>query len=417
MADSTVTFDQIVAARERIADGVHQTPCVESLALSALCECSIFSKLEYLQRTGSFKERGARNALLELDHAQRAAGVIAASAGNHALALAYHGRDLGVSVTVVMPHFAPMIKQSRCRQMEAEVILHGANIAEAREKADVIASKRRLTYIHGFDDPAIIAGQGTLGLEILDKVQRPDAIVVPVGGAGLIAGVSLAVKTARPQTQIIGVEPEFCTSFIAAMEAGKPVRVDMQPTLADGLAVPMVGARSFEIARRRVDRMVTVSEEAIALAILRLAELEKGVVEGGGAAPLAAMLSGQLDDLKGKRVVLALCGGNIDPTILSRVIEHGLVVDGRLTQFTAVISDRPGGLAELTQTIASVDASVKQIDHERIFSGANVYTVNVNCVVETTDTEHIRRLHAALAARGIRVINVNSPGVCAIKAN
>ena len=208
--------------------------------------------------------------------------MIAASAGNHALALAYHGRDLGIPVTVVMPHFAPMIKQSRCRKMGATVILHGANIAEARERADEIAAADGQTYIHGFDDPAIIAGQGTLGLEILDKVPKPDAIVVPVGGAGLIAGIALAIKTARPQTQIIGVEPEYCASFTAALDAGKPVRVDMQPTLADGLAVPMVGPRSFEIARHRVDRMVTVSEESIALAILRLAELEKGVVEGGG---------------------------------------------------------------------------------------------------------------------------------------
>jgi len=410
-----VTFDQIVAARERIAGGVFETPCVESLSLSEMLGCRVHSKLEYLQRTGSFKERGARNALLLLDDSKKKAGVIAASAGNHALALAYHGRDLGIPVTVVMPQFAPMIKQSRCRQMGAEVILHGDNIVDAREKADDLARERGRTYIHGFDDPNIIAGQGTMGLEILEKVPNVDAIVIPVGGAGLIAGVSLAVKTARPQTQIIGVEPELCPSLIRALEAGEPVKVPMQPTLADGLAVPQVGARAFAIAKDRVDRMVTVSEEEISLAILRLAELEKGVVEGAGAAPLAAFLAGKLDDLKGRRVVLALCGGNIDPTILSRVIEHGLVVDGRLTQFTAIISDRPGGLANLAQVIASVGATVKHIDHERTFSGANVYTVNVNCVVETNDAAHIEQLHDALERKGIRVVARTSPGVCAVR--
>jgi len=323
--------------------------------------------------------------------------------------------ELGVPVTVVMPQFAPMIKQSRCRGMGATVLLHGVNIAEARQRADEIAARENLTYIHGFDDADIIAGQGTLGLEILDKVPNADAIVIPVGGAGLIAGVSLAVKTARPGTEIIGVEPEFAASFNAALDAGEPVTFRMQPTLADGLAVPRVGDRAFAIARDRVDRMVIVNEEQIALAILRLAELEKGVVEGGGAAPLAAFLAGALDDLRGKRVVLALCGGNIDPTVLSRVIEHGLVVDGRLTQFTAVISDRPGGLANLAQVIASVGATVKHIDHERTFSGANVFTVNVNCVVETNDAAHVEELHRTLRDQGIRVTARTNPQSCAVR--
>lgn len=411
---SDVTFDQIVAARERIAGGVSETPCVESMALSDLCGCTIFSKLEYLQRTGSFKERGARNALLLLSDEQRRRGVIAASAGNHALAIAYHGRELGVPVTVVMPRFAPMIKQSRCRQMGATVILHGEHIMDARTRADELAREHGFTYIHGFNDAAIIAGQGTMGLEILDQVPRADAVVVPVGGGGLIAGLGLAIKTARPRTRIIGVEPALCASFKAALEAGEPVTFPMSPTLADGLAVPRVGDRAFAIARGVVDQVVTVSEEEIALAILRLAELEKGVVEGAGAAPLAALLAGKLDDLKGQRVVLALCGGNIDPTMLSRVIEHGLVVDGRLAQFTAIISDRPGGLVELTQAIASTGASVKHIDHERAFHGANVYTVRVVCTVETHDAAHIDRLHAALDAAGIRVIARTSPGTCPV---
>ena len=259
------------------------------------------------------------------------------------------------------------------------------------------------TYIHGFNDAAIIAGAGTVGLEILEQVSKADAIIVPIGGAGLIAGVGLAVKTARPRTQIIGVEPENAASFTAAMADGKPVMCKLNPTLADGLAVPQVGDRAFEIARRCVDRVITVGEEAISLAILRLAELEKGVVEGGRV-PLAAFLSGQLTDLAGKRVVLTLCGGNIDPTILSRVIEHGLAVDGRLTQFTAVIRDRPGGLAELALAIATAGASVKQVSHERAFGGPDVSTVHVLCTVEVRDREHIQELHECLQQRGIRVL-------------
>jgi threonine dehydratase len=403
--EAAISFDQIVAARERIAGGVYETPCIESIALSELLGAQVFVKQEYLQRTGSFKERGARNALLLLEETTRKRGVICASAGNHALAVAYHGRSLGIAVAVVMPHFAPLIKQDRCRQMGARVILHGENILQARARADEIVAGEGLHYIHGFDDPAVIAGQGTIGLEVMDAVPEPSAILVPVGGAGLIAGVALAVQTLQPKTEIIGVEADYCASFKAALLTGAPVEVEIKPTLADGLAVPRVGARAFEVARHRVKRVVTVSEEEIALSILRLAELEKGVVEGAGAVPVAAMISGKLDDLRGKRVVLLLCGGNIDPTILSRVIEHGLVVDGRLTQFRAVISDRPGGLAELTQAIASVGASIKEIDHERAFSGANVFTVQVLVTVETHDFDHVRRLHEALTKQGITIIS------------
>lgn len=400
-----VTFDDVLAARERIASGVLATPCMESLALSELCGCRIHSKLEYMHRTGSFKERGARNALMLLSEEQQRTGVIAASAGNHALALAYHGRDLGIPVTVVMPMFAPMVKRNRCRLMGATVLQHGRHIIEAREKADELVADKGYTYIHGFDDAAIIAGQGTLGLEVLEQVPDLDAIVVPIGGAGLIAGVALAIKTKKPSVEIIGVEPEHCPSFTAALEAGAPVSAPTKPTLADGLAVPSVGPRSFAIARNLVDRVVLVNEEQIALAILRLAEMEKGVIEGAGATPLAAFLSGRLEDLHGKRIVLALCGGNIDPTILTRIIEHGLVADGRLSQFTAIISDRPGGLAEFAQTVAGTGASIKQISHERAFHDANVFTVRVLCTIETEDHAHIERVHQALAAKGIAVVD------------
>ena len=396
-----VTFDDILAARTRIAGGITVTPCLESPALSELTGCRVFPKAEYLQRTGSFKERGARNALLLLPEAQKRIGVIAASAGNHALALAFHGRDLGIPVTVVMPTVAPLIKQSRCRALGARVLLSGENIGEAKTLADRLVEEEGLAYVHGFDGADVIAGAGTLGLEILDQVPDADAIVVPVGGGGLIAGLGLATKRLRPECEVIGVETHRSASYSAAREAGCPTPAKVGATLADGLAVPMVGRRAFEIAQRVVDRVVRVDEEPVALAILRLVELEKGVVEGAGATPLAALLAGELSDLRGKKVVLCLCGGNIDPTVLGRVIEHGLAVDGRLARFTAIISDRPGGLARLTGALAEAGASIKQIVHERAFASADVSTVEVDCVIETRDRTHLEAVLERLREQGM----------------
>lgn len=398
-----VTFESILSARERIADGVLLTPCSESPLLSEVCDCRVYPKREYLQQTGSFKERGARNALLLLPEQQRKTGVIAASAGNHALALAFHGRSLGVPVTVVMPIFAPIVKQERARGFGARVILFGENIGEAKLKADELASQQGLAYIHGFDGADVIAGQGTIGLEVLEQVPDVNAIVVPIGGAGLIAGVGLAVKHLRPEVEIIGVEPANAASFQVALNAGRPVKATVEPTLGDGLAVPTVGTRAFEIARRVVDRVVTVDEGRIALAILQLLEMEKGVVEGAGAVPLAALEGGRLNDLKGKKVVLLLCGGNIDPGVLGRVIELGLVQGGRLAQFRATISDRPGGLANFADLIAETGASVKQITHERTFGSADVSKVEVTVTVETRDAGHFARLRSKIKRAGISV--------------
>jgi threonine dehydratase len=331
--------------------------------------------------------------------------VIAASAGNHALGLAYHGALLGIPVTVVMPDYAPLIKVSTCRRLGANVIIHGGSFSDARTQADILAADNGLTYIHGFDDAAIIAGQGTLGLEILEQVPDLDAVVVPIGGAGLIAGVSLAIKSLRPEVEVIGVEAENTPCYSAAMRNGSPVMIESQPTLADGLAVGQIGDRAFAIARQHVDRLVSVTEHDLALAVYRLMELEKSVVEGSAAAPLAAILSGKLTHLNGKNVALILCGGNIDLTILDRIIEYGLVADGRLCRFTAMISDRPGGLSELTRLIASTGASVKDIAHDRAFSGADMAAVKAVCVVETTDRDHIDRLHDVLRQAGIEIVS------------
>ncbi|MES2353499.1 MAG: threonine ammonia-lyase [Pseudomonadota bacterium] len=400
----SVTLDDILAASTRIADEVSVTPCVASIPLSELTGAEIFCKLEYLQRTGSFKERGARNALLLLTDQQRQHGVIAASAGNHALGLAYHGGLLKIPVTVVMPQFAPLIKVATCRKLGANVLLHGDNLAEAKAHAENLGAQQRLTYIHGYDDAAIIAGQGTMGLEIIDQVPDLDAVIVPIGGGGLIAGVSLAIKQLSPDVQIIGVEAENAGCYTAALSNGSPASVIVKPTLADGLAVPRIGPRSYNILKDRVDKVVTVSEESIALAILRLMELEKSVVEGAGAASLAAFLANKVPELRGKKVVLVLSGGNIDLNILDRVIEVGMVADGRMCRFTALVSDRPGGLAKLAALIASTGASVKDIMHDRAFSGPDVSQVRVVCVVETTDHDHIERLLTALRKASIEIV-------------
>ncbi|MFM8707432.1 MAG: threonine/serine dehydratase, partial [Planctomycetia bacterium] len=341
-----MTIDDIRAAAARIEGGIVRTPCPPSIPLSELTGCRVWCKLDLMQRTGSFKERGARNALLLLDDAQRARGVVAASAGNHALGLAYHGKLLDIPVTVVMPRFAPLVKVATCRRLGATVVLEGESFEDARRLALEMAARDGLNLVHGFDDARVIAGQGTMALEILEDVPDAEVIVVPTGGGGLLAGVATVAKSLRPGIRIIAVEPAAAGSLTPSLVAGRPVQVSTRPTLADGLAVGKRGRRPFALAAPLVDRVVTVGEEAISLAVLRLLELEKTVVEGAGAASLAALMRDAGDvgrELAGRKVVLLLCGGNIDLTILDRVIKHGLAADGRLWRFTTQVTDRPGG--------------------------------------------------------------------------
>lgn len=399
----TVTIDDIRAAHARIAAGIARTPCPPSIPLSELTGCRIWCKLDLMQRTGSFKERGARNALELLDTACRARGVIAASAGNHALGLAWHGRLLGIPVTVVMPRFAPLVKVATCRRLGARIILEGESFEDARAKALEIAARDGLELVHGFDDHRVIAGQGTMGLEVLADVPDADAIIVPTGGAGLLAGVAIAAKAIRPSIRIVAVEPAAAGSLSASLAAGRPVQVPLRPTLADGLAVGKVGEVSFPLAAPLVDRVVTVDEQALALAVLRLSEEEKTVVEGAAAAALAALLGDELADLRGKRVVLLLCGGNIDMATLGRVIDHGLAADGRLWRFRTRIIDRPGGIATLTATIAAAGAGVLEIVHDRTFSGADVFSVTVEVTVQTADRAAATALHERLLREGFDV--------------
>ena len=395
-----VTLADIRAARSRIEGRVLRSPCPRSIPLSEVVGTDVFCKLDVFQRTGSFKERGACNALLLLDETQRARGVVAASAGNHALGLAYHGKLLGIPVTVVMPRFAPLVKVATCRRLGATVILEGETFDDARQLAAEIAARDGLARIHGFDDAHVIAGQGTMALEILEEVPSADTLIVPTGGAGLLAGVATAAKALVPDIRIVAVETAAAPSFSASLAAGRPVQVPIHPTLADGLAVGRVGDRSFAIAAPLVDQVVTVDESELALAVLRLLELEKTVVEGAAASALAAAMSGRCGDLAGRKVVLLLCGGNIDLTILDRVIDHGLVVDGRRWRFAARISERPGGIARLTAVIAAAGASVREIVHDRAFSGADVFSTGVEVTVETSGHDHVAALAAALHREG-----------------
>jgi threonine dehydratase len=396
----SVTLADIQAARQRLGDAIYHSPCPYSLSLSRLCGCEIYCKLDSLQLTGSFKERGARNRLLLLSDEERKRGVICASAGNHGLALSYHAHELGIAVAVVMPRWAPLVKVTNCRANHANIILHGDSYDDAKHHALELARQTGAVYVPGFDDPAIIAGAGTMGLEILEDVRDVDAVIIPVGGGGLIAGVGVAIKSLKPSVRIIGVEPDHAPTFRASLDAGHVVRIETKPTLADGLAIAEIGKLPFEIARSVVDELVMVNEQEIATTVVRLAEHEKLVVEGAGATPLAAALSRRLD-LAGKKVVLCLCGGNIDITVLGRVIERGLAADGRLCRIIARIDDRPGGLARLLKVIADAGASVKEVEHDRNFGTADISKVDVRVVMETRDAEHIKQVHAALATAGI----------------
>eukprot|EP00730_Choanoeca_flexa_P005888 TRINITY_DN12044_c0_g1_i2.p2 TRINITY_DN12044_c0_g1~~TRINITY_DN12044_c0_g1_i2.p2 ORF type:complete len:427 (+),score=98.17 TRINITY_DN12044_c0_g1_i2:4054-5334(+) len=400
---SDVKFEDVSRAKYRIADGVSTTPCEQSATLSEMTKTNLFFKREYLHPTGSFKERGARNALKMLTKEQKQRGVIAASAGNHALGLAYHGSDLGIPVYLVMPLFAPLTKVQNCRSYGANVTTQGAHIGEAMVIAKEMAVEKGLIYINGYDDEAIIAGQGTCALEILEQVPDVDAIVVPIGGAGLIAGIALAVKTLRPEVEVIGVEAESCPSFTKALEAGQPVTVQVSSTLADGLAVPQVGSRAFKVAKDRVDKVVCVREKDVAIAVLRLLEIGKAVVEGAGAAGLAALLVDKLPHLGGKNVVCLLCGGNIDVPVMGRVLERGLAADGRLVKFRIDVPDRPGSIAQLTKITAEIGGSVKDIQHERAWLQTDIHSVTISLVVETRSREHAQELQRVLEATGYRV--------------
>jgi len=411
-----VTFEDISAAASRISEneGIRRTPCSKSVNMSNLLDMDVFLKRDYMQVTGSFKERGARNTLLMLSEKEKRKGVITASAGNHGLALAYHGNELNIPVTVCMPVNAPIMKVQQCKLYRANVHSIGADIIEAKAHAMILADAKDLCYINGYDHPYIIAGQGTCGIEIHEQVQHIDAVVVPIGGGGLIAGCAIALKHLNPNLELIGVESDQSASFKAASDAGVPVSIDVNQsmTLADGLCVSKVGFNAFSNARHLIDRLVQVDEASIALSVLRLVEEEKCVVEGAGATGLAAAVAGLLDDLKGKRVVFILCGGNIDTNVLGRVLDRGLAADGRLVKFTVVVSDRPGGLSDLVSYISSKGAGIKDIFSERAWLKTSIHTVRNKVVIEVRDFHHGQEIRNGLAKMYENLVWGNEPVMC-----
>jgi threonine dehydratase len=398
-----LSIREIERARERLRGAIDVTPCAYSRVLSEMSGTRCHVKLENLQMTGSFKERGAASRLGQLDADERRRGVVAASAGNHGLAVAFHAARLGIPAVIVMPEWAPLIKVTSARRHGAEVILAGTNFDEAHARAAALAAARGLVMVHPFDDDLVIAGQGTLGLELLEQCPGMDAVIVPVGGGGLIAGVALAIKARRPGVRVIGVQSEALPAMRRAIEAGHRVEVPAAATIADGIAVRVVAERTLEVARTLVDDVVTVGEEELANAILLLLEIEKTVVEGAGAAPLAALLNRPLG-LAGATVVLVLSGGNIDVTMLSRIIERGLVKDGRLVRLGVLVLDRPGGLARLSALIAEARANIVRIEHDRAFSRwAAIGETEVELTLETMGREHVEELTRRLAAAGYQV--------------
>jgi threonine dehydratase len=401
------TLDDIRAARDRLAGLVALTPCPYSETLSVLTGARVFVKLENLQMTGSFKERGAANMLLQLSEGERRRGVVAASAGNHGLAVAYHAERLGMAAVIVMPEWAPLTKVTAARHHGAEVVLHGDNYDAAYARAREIEIERGLVFVHPFDDPRVIAGQGTIALELLDQVPDLEAVLVPVGGGGLIGGVAVALKHLKPGVQVIGVQAEEMPGMKAALEAGQRVTVPALATIADGIAVRRVGQHTLPLAQRYVDEIVTVTEEEIANAILLLLEIEKTVVEGAGAVPLAALLNKRVS-LEGRTTALLLSGGNIDVNLVSRIIERGLVKDGRLVRLMVMLRDRPGALARLTALVAETRANVLHIEHDRAFSRARLGETAVELTLETSGRQQIEAIKGRLHQAGYAVEEVTA---------
>ncbi len=397
----TVSLDSIRAARERIRGHLYLSPAPHSAALSEMTGQQVFLKLDNLQRTGAFKERGALNKILTLTPEERSRGVIAASAGNHAQAVAFHASQNGIRSRIVMPLMTPLVKVAATSNYGADVVLHGADYDEACSEAIRQSSIDGLTFLHPFDDDEVIAGQGTIGLELLEQITDLEAVVVPIGGGGLIGGVACAIKESNPKIRVVGVQTERLPSMLRAREAGHPVTIPAEATIADGIAVRRAGERTVPLVAKYVDQLVTVDEEEIASAILVLLEREKTLAEGAGAAALAALLQ-KKTALNGQRTAVLVCGGNIDVTLLSKIIERGLVKDGRWIRIRIHLTDRPGALHNLTRIIADQRANIVQTAYDRAYYGVNLGDTVIDLTLETRGAAHIKEIAAALTEAGYR---------------
>jgi threonine dehydratase len=394
-----VTISDIQTALGRIRESIQISPCTRSETFSELAGNSVYLKLENRQRTGAYKERGALNKLLTLSAEERSRGVIAASAGNHAQAVAYHAARLGIRARICMPLPTPLIKVSATRGYGADVVLHGANYDEAFAEALRQSEADKITFVHAFDDETVIAGQGTLGLELLEQHPALEVFVVPIGGGGLIGGLACAVKETNPEVRVIGVQPSRLPSMKVAVAEGKPVTLAAAVTIADGIAVRRAGERTLPLVQKYVDQIVTVEEEEVANAILLLLEREKTLAEGAGAAAVAALVNHRVE-MSGKRVAAIVGGGNIDVTLLARIIERGLVKDGRLVRLRVHLPDYPGALHRLTGILAEHRANLVETSYDRAYHGVNLGDTAIDITMETRGPEHIAELIAALGAAG-----------------
>jgi threonine dehydratase len=392
-----IEYQDIQAAEQRLHGHLLRTPCVASQTLSDITGAQVFLKFENLQFTASFKERGACNKLAQLTPEQSARGVIAMSAGNHAQGVAYHAQRLGLHAVIVMPRFTPGVKVERTRGFGAEVILHGDTLEESRSHAFALAEQRQLTFVHPYDDDAIIAGQGTVALEMLEDVPDLDTLIIAIGGGGLISGMATVAKALKPSMEVVGVQTvRFPAMFNAIEGTAHPQGTS---TIAEGIAVGTPGRIPMEVIRARVDDLLLVDEGDIEQALVMLLEVEKTLVEGAGAVGLAALLK-YPERFKGKRVGLVLCGGNIDPLLLAAIIERGMVRAGRLARIRVGARDVPGSLARITATVAEAGANIEEVHHQRAFTTLSAQNAEVELVVQTRGHAHVNEVLAVLRQAG-----------------
>ena len=404
MTESEIlTLKDIKDAQEKISHYLKPSPLFKTEIFNHQLppETNLYLKMESLNKTGSFKERGACYKLLSLTEEQKKKGVIAASAGNHAQGVAYFDGQLGINATIVMPETTPLIKISSTKNYGANVVLKGIAFDEAFAEATRLQKEKELVFIHPFNDQKIMAGQGTIGLEILEQNPYIDTVIVPIGGGGLISGVSCAIKSVNPNIKIVGVEPENIPSMKKGIENNSPILVSPNSTLADGLNVRIVGEETFKVAQKYVDEFVTVSEDEIANAILVLLERGKFVCEGAGATGVAAILSGKIKNL-GKNVAVIISGGNIDVTMISKIIENGLISSGRLVRLILEVPDSPGNLGKITTIIGNLGANILELNHNRIFK-KNLKYSDVIITLETKGREHIDNIIECLTKEGYKI--------------
>ena len=398
-----IGLEDIEQARVRIGEVVVNTPCLLSRTFSEELGVQAWFNYDTLQLTGAFKVRGAYNKIRALPRAEAGRGVITASAGNHAQGVAFSAAQVGVPSTIVMPRTTPLIKIENTRRLGGQVVLAGEIFDEAYEEARRLEAEQGLVFVHPFEDDQVIAGQGTLGLEILQQAPEAEALVVPIGGGGLISGIAAAVKETRPSVKVYGVQSEAAPAMAESFRAGRLVVCPAARSVADGITVKRPGERTFEYIQRYVDDVVTVSEDEIRAAIIRLLETGKTVTEGAAAAALAAVAAGRIPGLSGRRVVMLLSGSNIDIALLAHIIDRAMAESHRLVRFRTHVPDRPGALAELLTVIGRHGGNVVRIQHDRVFMHGGFWEAQVEVTLETRNQEHIGELKAALKERGYEV--------------